>query len=248
VFLPYCSSDAFVGTRAPFYVDGLPFDLRFAGTHIAEAVIDLLVTAPPPNIPALDDATRIVVAGNSAGTGGVLGHADRFAGAAGARTEVYAIANAGWLFDYPSQNRDVVAEGGIAPYFGTVADFWQARMDDTCDADAQAQNTPEARATCLLGAGAAEYIDTPTFVAMAQRDPMLMHLLQPLDVDDMTAAFRDTLLGASIEGGFSLDNAAHGYLHTTALLQGDGMDVSPAEVLQAFLDQPGDASAFHVSD
>lgn len=246
ILLPYCSSDAFFGTREPFSVAELPFDLRFKGANIAEAVIDLLATAPPPNIPTLKHATRIVVAGNSAGTGGVLGHADRVTAAAGGRTDVYAVANAAWLFEYPSLNQEVLSYGGIAPYLGAITDYWDAMFDDDCQAQAVYEGTVAARGRCLIGESAAEYIDTPTFVAMAQRDPSLLQYFKPRSENVMAAAYRDSLHAASIEGAYSRNDTLHGYLQSTLGLLNGTSGASPREVFEEFLNEPGASQAFHI--
>jgi len=246
IFLPYCSSDAFTGSRDPFQVPRLPFDLRFKGADITEAVIDLLNTNPPPGIPSLPTATRVVVAGHSAGTGGVLAHADRFGDTLRGNTDIYAVANAGWLFEYPSMSAEVMAFGGIAPYLGSMADYWEAQVDDDCATHAQTVGTLQARGKCILGESASEYVDTPLFVAMAQQDSALLGLLEPTSNNDMAYAFREALHNASIEGAYSLNNAAHGYLHSNDLLLNSTCGASPKKALEAFLSRPNSSSAFDI--
>ena len=246
VFLPYCSSDAFVGTREPFPVAGLPFELRFKGAAITEAVTDLLQTAPPPGVPSLRSATRVVVVGNSAGTGGVFGHADRLAALTSSSTDVYAVANAAWLFDYPSLNRQVIGLGGILGYLDLSTDYWEAKLDDDCMAQFGRGGGYGHLGACLLGESGSDFVDTPLFVAMSQQDPALMNLLAPEPVSAMTQAFRDVLSGASVEGVFSLNNSDHGSLHATDRFLDDSSGVSPKEVFEAFLAQPGDNAAFHI--
>jgi hypothetical protein len=96
VFVRYCSSDEWSGTAGPVDVDtvhpvsGAPvrFRIEFNGAHIVDAVIATLRRngASPPaytigggsvDLPDLDDATLLLFAGASAGSGGVTHNADR---------------------------------------------------------------------------------------------------------------------------------------------------------------------------
>jgi len=95
VHVYYCSSDSWSGTASNVELqatDGLgnPIDYRvhFHGTQIVDSVIDMLRRGNGPIsytdhrerrrvLPDLDDASRVIFAGTSAGGGGVIQHADR---------------------------------------------------------------------------------------------------------------------------------------------------------------------------
>lgn len=98
VFVRYCSSDGYTGRSGPVDVDarhpvtGAPvrFRIEFQGQAILDAVIATLRkdgAAPPPytlgggamELPDLDDARTVLVAGASAGGGGVTNNLDRIA-------------------------------------------------------------------------------------------------------------------------------------------------------------------------
>ena len=96
VLLFYCSSDIWAGTKtSTLQATGangvtVEYEIHFKGLRIVEAVLDTLrndtgggkrrsVAAPgtPPPWPDLDDATHVLLAGSSAGGGGVTLNADR---------------------------------------------------------------------------------------------------------------------------------------------------------------------------
>ncbi|MBK9031996.1 MAG: hypothetical protein IPL61_11825 [Myxococcales bacterium] len=96
VFIRYCSSDGWGGTAGAVDVDGhhpisgapVRFRIAFAGARILDAVLATMRrdgAAPPPytlgggsvELPDLDDADAVVLAGASAGGTGVIHNADR---------------------------------------------------------------------------------------------------------------------------------------------------------------------------
>lgn len=96
VFLRYCSSDSWAGTAGAVDVDALHpvsgapvrFRIEFNGSRIVDAVVATLrrAGAAPPaytlgggtvNLPDLDDATMVLMAGASAGSSGVTHNIDR---------------------------------------------------------------------------------------------------------------------------------------------------------------------------
>ncbi|MFN0245756.1 MAG: pectin acetylesterase-family hydrolase [Kofleriaceae bacterium] len=86
VFVRYCSSDNHGGRTDPIDVDAhhpitmepLRFRIEFHGREILDAVLSTLRHdgASIPGMPDLDDATDVVLAGASAGAGGVISTAD----------------------------------------------------------------------------------------------------------------------------------------------------------------------------
>lgn len=86
VLIHYCSSDAWMGTltstaQATLRDESFAYAIHFKGSRIIDAVLDTLRNstmrrraAPWPD---LDSATHVIVAGSSAGSGGVRGNADR---------------------------------------------------------------------------------------------------------------------------------------------------------------------------
>lgn len=92
VFVPYCSSDSWAGDRPARSSS----DLSFQGARILEHVVrELLVRG-------LQDARLLLLAGSSAGAGGVLVNLDRVAAqlrTAGCRANLRGLADSGWFLD-----------------------------------------------------------------------------------------------------------------------------------------------------
>lgn len=87
VYLHYCSSDSWLGTRTEEVVlrDGSPnISLWFQGDQVVQAQLDALDAGALSDdgqvqLPSLADADRILFAGASAGATGLMHHIDRFA-------------------------------------------------------------------------------------------------------------------------------------------------------------------------
>jgi hypothetical protein len=92
VLVHYCSSDNWIGSAKLTGINtstGTAYDIRFQGEAIVNAVIETLLSGPVgadpgvaqefyrTSLPDLDDATEIVLAGESAGGGGLRHHLDR---------------------------------------------------------------------------------------------------------------------------------------------------------------------------
>jgi hypothetical protein len=88
VFIKYCSSDLWIGRSTSTIVTGpdprsgdlTTWQGAFAGAAIIDAVVDTLrgnAGDAPADLPDLDDAAEIVLAGASAGGAGAIHHADR---------------------------------------------------------------------------------------------------------------------------------------------------------------------------
>lgn len=148
VFIRYCSSDAWAGTAGPVEVDGhhpvsgapVRFRIAFAGATILDAVLATLRrdgAAPPPytlgggaiELPDLDDATAVVLAGASAGGAGTIRNADRVrdylrahnrgCGGAACPLAYLAIIDSIWkpdLADLDWTNARPCTEGGLCSY------------------------------------------------------------------------------------------------------------------------------------
>ena len=92
VIVHYCSSDNWIGSsqhRGLSTSTGIGYDIRFQGEAIVNAVIDTLLSGPTmadpipaerfysTSLPSLAKATQVLIAGESAGAGGVRHHLDR---------------------------------------------------------------------------------------------------------------------------------------------------------------------------
>ena len=83
VLIHYCSSDAWAGTNTATTQASLDggatreYTIYFKGSYIVDAVLDTLRNARSRPWPPLDTATHVILAGSSAGAGGVRNNADR---------------------------------------------------------------------------------------------------------------------------------------------------------------------------
>ncbi|RWS16397.1 protein notum-like protein [Dinothrombium tinctorium] len=92
VFVPYCSSDSWSGDS----MAKSPREFSFLGSRIVEHVILELLPR------GLYDAKSLLLAGSSAGAGGVLVNLDRVAdllAAIGSKVEVRGLSDSGWFLD-----------------------------------------------------------------------------------------------------------------------------------------------------
>ena len=85
----YCSSDSWRGSTLRVAIDETgtyrTFSLHFQGAQILSSIFAALKAGASPDaggaqMPSLDDATRVVLTGTSAGSTGVMGNADRIDG------------------------------------------------------------------------------------------------------------------------------------------------------------------------
>lgn len=165
VFMVYCSSDGWAGTRA---ASPESFGWHFAGHYIVDSMLDALQDKEIVGAPNLSNATQILVTGSSAGGFGVQNNIDRIA-------EKFS-------------NVDVraVSDSAVAPFtyfgskgwFGSAAqaqwDLWQPRYDESCMA-ANASQPWICRVGDLLVSQ--NHITTPMFIQAFQLDPVLLDAL-----------------------------------------------------------------------
>ncbi|KAH3738687.1 hypothetical protein DPMN_045327 [Dreissena polymorpha] len=145
VYIPYCSSDTWSGT-APMGANGNPY--AFMGSLILEQVIRDLIPR------GLKKATKLILAGSSAGGTGVLVNLDRVAdqmAEIAPGVEVRGIADSGWFLDYPQYRYKDCVE---------ALTMWQGRVPEACMAD-----YPESEHwRCYFGYRMYKSLKTPLYV------------------------------------------------------------------------------------
>ncbi len=83
MLIHYCSSDSWAGTNTATTQASLDggapreYSIHFKGSYIVDAVLETLGHAVERPWPDLDTATHVILAGSSAGAGGVRNNADR---------------------------------------------------------------------------------------------------------------------------------------------------------------------------
>jgi hypothetical protein len=214
VFLYYCTSDHWAGTQesvimeAPHPVDGgdpVQFRVSFAGGQVFDAVVSSLRGDGVPTVtytdgvgaeqamPDLDDASEVVLAGASAGGGGVINNIDRFAetlrtnnNACGASTcplDVSAIIDSSLgadLRDLDVTTTPICSEWGFCTLESFLSDEWSRaqsyhahRGDESCVSWHEA-NDPSNTHMCVYTNFVLEnHITTPFFVRMGLRDSLM---------------------------------------------------------------------------
>jgi len=215
VFVYYCSSDSWSGTRGQTAVDaahpvagGAPvaYDIHFNGANIVQAVTDTLrrdgvgpvtytdAAMNSQELPDLDDATTVVLAGASAGGGGVVHNLDWFAdqlnanntacGGASCPLEVMGIVDSSFpvsmrslgLADTPMCLQDgfCTADAFVADkYVGVFTGLWQSRVDESCVAWNDAQATGETHWCSDKNFVLENHITTPYVLRMGLTDSLV---------------------------------------------------------------------------
>jgi len=151
VFLHYCSSDLYAGTRSKNDGDS---EYYFHGKHIIEALIEDIIKHKPD----VENTKQLVFMGTSAGAYGVALNCDFVAEkfhAVSGEIDVRCIADAGDF--YPPW----VHTEGCDPYElnGMAQQFWQAKGDQSCF-----ESTPEGSLECDMFPSYYNYIETPFMV------------------------------------------------------------------------------------
>lgn len=210
VFLYYCTSDQWSGTQASVTMeaphpvaggDAVSYRMSFAGSRVFDAVVGTLrdsVTytddgGAAVTMPDLDDATEVVLAGASAGGGGVVNNIDRLAetlrannnacGGASCPLEVSAIIDSSYGSDLHSLDiapTPMCTEMGFCTTESFLTDawnrrqtYWAMRGDESC------VEWNDSRATgdtylCAYGNFVVEnHITTPFFLRMGLRDSLV---------------------------------------------------------------------------
>ncbi len=164
VLVHYCSSDNWIGSAELGGIStstGTAFDISFQGQAIVDAVFDTLLAGPTgadldaeqefydTELPSLVDAEEIVLAGESAGSGGLRHHLDRLhfdvllGAVADPEVEIVGVLDAGatpGLWDGAISWADPFSPGDYADYLrteveGVVRSFWGAgdsALDASC--------------------------------------------------------------------------------------------------------------------
>lgn len=165
VFMVYCSSDGWAGTRA---ASPESFGWHFAGHYIVDAMLDALQDKEIVGAPNLADATEILVTGSSAGGFGVHNNIDRIAE------------------KFSTVDVRALSDAAIAPFihfagkgwYGAAAqeqwDLWQPRFDESCMAANPSQPWLCRAGDLLVNQN---YITTPMFIHADQLDPVLLDAL-----------------------------------------------------------------------
>ncbi len=202
VFVRYCSSDGWSGAAGPVDVDahhpvtGAPvrFRIEFNGSHIVDAVIATLRRdggAPPAytiaggsvDLPDLDDATMVLLAGASAGSSGVAHNADRLREALlvhNPALAMWALHDSGTtpaLTDLDFSTTTVCRDFGLCDYqaytVATTPRLWSGRSDASCQTW-HAANDPANLFRCGDNDHVAQHhVVTPMMVRMGQSDELI---------------------------------------------------------------------------
>ncbi len=211
VFVYYCSSDAWSGqavnllVTAADPVTAVPktFQIQFLGSRIVDAVLDtlrrqggqpLLYTMAGANqqLPNLDEAEQVVLAGASAGSSGVINNIDRFAntlrqfntncrGNQGCALDIRALIDSGFSPSYEGLDfttSTYCISSGLCTYQAFMQNedqnggsaLWRQQGDESCLAWHRL-NMPGTDWQCSdLTHDVRHHITTPLFVRMGQQD------------------------------------------------------------------------------
>ena len=142
VFVPYCSSDTWLGDREASADSG---GYYFLGTRIVEAVVETLLR---PSSPAL-----VVMGGESAGGVGAVGQLNRVK-ALLPGAPVYALSDSSWFTGL-----------AMAADLNNSFTLWNASYDPSCTS---AQSS--APQVCILLATVVEYLEAPAFFLVPMYD------------------------------------------------------------------------------
>jgi len=197
VYMVYCSSDQWMGTRDASPETGNNY---FKGFYIVEAIMDALADTAVIGSPGLEAATHVLLTGSSAGANGLRGHIDRLAVDL-SYADVRAISDAGVnkLFNpvHIMMREQIMKEQDT---------MWQPQLDADC---VQAHQDRGESWRCFSGSYLVEngYINTPMFIHQDQTDPKFVDAIRQTsdnanaDVDAISAGIRELL--ADWDGVFS---------------------------------------------
>ncbi|XP_015784529.1 palmitoleoyl-protein carboxylesterase notum1' [Tetranychus urticae] len=125
VFIPYCSSDSWSGDSPA----ATSADLSFLGSRIITEVINELLLSK-----GLSDGKSLLLAGSSAGAGGVLVNLDRvadFISSTGSKIEVRGLMDSGWFLD----NQPFDYSGSYSNSNDNIEDNFDEEKDDSFNED-----------------------------------------------------------------------------------------------------------------
>ena len=181
VQIEYCSSDGWTGAAAAQNVDASNVHhWAFQGRAIIAAVIDELSTY------GLAAGDEVLLTGGSAGGVGVYNNVDDVRALLPASIRLVALADAGFILDYPALDPDTMQESTDAPTLieaGAIeaAGVWSGHGNTRCEA---AATTDTERAACRGGAAmlGGSYVQTPMLVRQSQLDHVQLDRLIPADL------------------------------------------------------------------
>lgn len=253
VLIKYCSSDTWRGTardaavEAPHPSTGVltPYRLHFLGHRIVEATLATLQRDPTPalrhvgldaELPDLDNATEVVLAGASAGGGGVTFSLDWLQQTLVDRqpaTEVLGLIDSTFApeligLDFTSSTfclqQGLCSDEAFLTYGESAQDdFWHAVSEESCEsfhaADGAAWKCASDTHVIL------HHLQTPFFVRQGLSDPLISDTYvegglrkagQPFDLNLFGTAVREHLesfagLDATAEEGASFTTTPGGY-------------------------------------
>ena len=252
VQVPYCSSDNWVGRRSDVVLSnaqGVAFRVHFEGALIVESLIDTLEQGAVSDdgqvaLAPLGGASRVVMAGSSAGAVGVMAHLDRLAERL-APVEVLGVLDA---MSGPSEAHLTAAQQALAEASGQrqwndeFVAVYDAQADDSCLANAG--STWE----CIVATPLqADHVTTPFFLHFDLRDNLIQEVfasfgLSSTDFAEATAATMTDLAAARPEVGVHATTCAqHVFLDADRWfhdlrLPVDGVDQSLHDALVSWLD------------
>jgi hypothetical protein len=157
VFVPYCSSDGWIGNRAASQETG---GNHFRGRSILKAVIEDLSTTSENRQQTLKDAKRVLFAGTSAGASGVRHLIDEIANMLPG-INIKGLADSAWQTTAPALGK--TWEETYTDIKKTFA-FWGASLNKAC---VSKESIPE---RCVYSETLMKYTKTPLFHDNDQKD------------------------------------------------------------------------------
>lgn len=191
VQIAYCSSDGWTGDRAGNAAlptsDGGHW--HFRGRAIVQAVLAEIASR------GLGEATEVLLLGSSAGGVGVFNNADDVRATLPAGVRFAALADAGFLLDYPAYDPATGLESTVTPSPRMAeliagAALWGGRGDLSCE---QAATDDAARLLCRSPANLVVHghVQAPLLIRQSQLDAVqLKQLVAPSDKSAEAKAFR----------------------------------------------------------
>lgn len=187
VYMRYCSSDFFSGNRDLQIFDPIHglIPWYFHGRDIIRTTFEDLGSPIDPELPSLQDASKVLLSGGSAGGVSIFPVLDW---AAGQLESMYGISyvrglsDAGWLVDISPYLPYIQP---ISVQLQSAYSYWYAQGN--LDSDCEAANTGN-EWRCFVGKFAYNNIGTPIFIYNSQydRDALLvLGAIQPYDESEM---------------------------------------------------------------
>eukprot|EP01137_Pigoraptor_chileana_P023260 Opistho-2@89252 len=182
IFVPYCSGDAFTGTRA--VPDANSWGLVFTGHRIVMSVVeDLYVNR------GMSLATEIILSGQSAGGVGVFVNLDYVANRV-SPIPIKGLSDSGWFHSFPSVYEDFTNtnpdNAAIVSPFRLLFNYV---FMGVADEDCLATVSPADRGFCMLGWKAFPHIQTPLFLMAFRWDTYIMEVFALMPMPPQNTPF-----------------------------------------------------------